>query len=83
MCYLYEFQSKCMRFGKPDIRFKNLGRNSILFNNNKTISIKFGSKVKEGERAILYNSDLLFTGNVVYVGNYINSACTDNVNCSI
>ena len=33
--------------------------NSILFNKKKTICIKFGSKVKEGERAILDSSDLL------------------------
>ena len=51
-----------------------LVENRILFN-KKNICIKFGSKVKEGERAILDSSDLLWTDNVVHLGNYINSAC--------
>ena len=53
--------------------------NSILFNKKKTIYIKYGSKVKEGERAILDSSDLLWTDNVVHLGNYINSACNKDV----
>ena len=53
--------------------------NSILLNKNKTICIKFRSKVNEGERAILESSDLLWTDNVVHLGNYINSACNDDV----
>ena len=57
--------------------------NSILFNKKKTICIKFGSKVKEGERAILDSSDLLWTDNVVHLGNYVNSACNDDVDCNI
>ena len=57
--------------------------NSILFNKKKTFCIKFGSKVKEGERAILYSSDLLWTDNVVHLGNYVNSACNDDVDCNI
>ena len=36
------------------------GRNSILFNKNKTICIKFGSKVKEGERAIIIIKIIIF-----------------------
>ena len=55
--------------------------NSILFNKKITICIKFGSKVKEGERAILDSSDLLWTDNVVHLGNYVNSACNDDVDC--
>ena len=51
--------------------------NSFLFNKKKTICIKFGSNVKEGERAILDSSDLLWTDNVVHLGNYVNSACTN------
>ena len=38
---------------------------------------------KEGERAILDSSDLLWTGNVVHLGNYVNSACNDDVDCNI
>ena len=57
--------------------------NSILFNKEKTICIKFGSKVKEVEMAILDSSDLLWTDNVVHLGNYINSACNDDVDCDI
>ena len=57
--------------------------NSILFDKIKTICIKFGSKVKEEERAILDSSDLLWTDNVVHLGNYINSACNNDVNCNI
>ena len=57
--------------------------NSILFNKDKTICIKFGSKVKEGERAILDSSDLLWADNGVHLGNYINSACNDAVDCNI
>ena len=56
---------------------------SILFNKKKTICIKFGSKVKEGERAILDSSDLLWTDNVVHLGNYVNSACNDDVDYNI
>ena len=41
--------------------------NGILFNKKKTICIKFGCKVKEGERAILDSSDLLWTDNVIIV----------------
>ena len=52
--------------------------NSILFNRKKTICIKFGSKVKEGERAILDSLDLLWIDNVVHLGNYVNSACNDD-----
>ena len=57
--------------------------NNILFNKNKTICIKFGSKVKEEERVILDSSDLLWTDKVVHLGNYINSACNDDVECNI
>ena len=32
---------------------------------------------------ILDNSDLLWTDNVVHLGNYINSACNDDVDCNI
>ena len=55
--------------------------NSILFNKKKTICIKFGSKLRNGERAILDSSDLLW--NVVHLGNYVNSACNDDVDCNI
>ena len=57
--------------------------NSILFNKKKTFCIKFGSKVKEGERAILDSSDLLCNDDVVHLGNYVNSACNDDVDCDI
>ena len=57
--------------------------NNILFNKKKTICIKFGSKVKEGERAILDSSDLLWTDIVVHLGSYVNSACNDYVDCNI
>ena len=57
--------------------------NSILFNKKKTICIKLGSKVKEGERAILDSSDLLWIDNVVHLGNYVNSAYNDDVDCKI
>ena len=57
--------------------------NSILFNKNKTIRIKFRNKVKEGERAILDSSDLLWTDNVVHLNNYINSACNDDIERNI
>ena len=40
-------------------------------------------KVKEGERAILDSSDLLWTDNVVHLGNYINIACNGDVDCNI
>ena len=33
--------------------------------------------------AILDSSDLLWTENVVHLGNYINSACNDDVDCNI
>ena len=56
---------------------------SILFNKKKTICIKFGSKGREEERAILDSSDLLWTDNVVHIGNYVNSACNDDVDCNI
>ena len=56
--------------------------NSILFNKKKTICIKFRSKVKEGERAILDSSDLLWTDNIAHLGNYVNSACNDDVDCN-
>ena len=29
------------------------------------------------------SSDLLWTDNVVHLGNYVNSACNDDVNCNI
>ena len=57
--------------------------NSILFTKEKTICIKFGSKVKEGERVILDSSDILWTDNVVHLGKYVNSACNDDVGCNI
>ena len=60
-----------------------LVENSILFDKKKTICITFGSKVKERERGILDSSDLLWTDNVVYLGNFINSACNDDVNFHI
>ena len=39
--------------------------------------------VKEGDRAILDCSDLLLTDNVVHLGNYINNACNDDIDCNI
>ena len=38
---------------------------------------------KEGERAILDSSVLLWTDNVVHLGNYVNNACNDDVDCNI
>ena len=54
-----------------------LVENSILFNKKKTMCIKFGSKVKEGERDILDSSNILGTDNVVHL------ACNDDVDCNI
>ena len=60
------------------------GHDGTISTNNTTVYMsKLGSKVKEGERAILDSSDLLWTDNVVHIGNYVNSACNDDVDCNI
>ena len=87
LSYAYDITLSCPRlWGLNDMlkigeRFS--AENSILFNKKKTICIKFGSKVKEGESAILDSSDVLWTDNVVHLSNYINSACNDDVDCNI
>ena len=58
--------------------------NSILFNKKKTtcIKIKFGDLIKNGEKAFLDGSDLVWKDNVRQLGNVVDSTCNDDFDCN-
>ena len=56
--------------------------NSILFNKKKTTCIKFGDLIKNGEKAFLDGSDLVWKVNVRHLGNFVDSTCNDDFDCN-
>ena len=56
--------------------------NSILFNKNKTTCIKFGYLIKNGEKAFLDGSDLVWKDNVRHLGNFVDSTYNDDFDCN-
>ena len=55
--------------------------NSILFN-KKTTCIKFGDLIKNGKKAFLDGSDLVWKDNVRHLGNFVDSTCNDDFDCN-
>ena len=56
--------------------------NSILFNKKNTTCIKFGDLIKNGEKAFLDGSDLVWKDNVRHLGNFVDSTCNDDFDCN-
>ena len=57
-----------------------LEKNSI-FNSKKTVCIKFGSTIIEGEYAFFDGVMLKWTDKVRHLGNFIDTTCTDYIYC--
>ena len=56
--------------------------NSILFNKKKITCIKYGDIIKNGEKAFLYGSDLVWKDNVRHLGNCVDITCNDAFDCN-
>ena len=54
----------------------------MLFNKKKTTCIKFGDIIKNGEKAFLYGSDLVWKDNVRHLGNFVDCTCNYNFDCN-
>ena len=57
--------------------------NNIIFNSKKTVCVKFGSTVIEGESAFFYGVKLEWTDTVRHLGNFIDTTCTDYIDCIV
>ena len=55
---------------------------SILFNKKNTTCIKFGDLIKNGEKAFLDGSDIVWKDNVRHFGNFVDSTCNDDFDCN-
>ena len=58
-------------------------KNNIIFNSRKTVCIKFESIVIEGASAFFDGVKLEGTDKVRHPGNFIDSACTDYIDCIV
>lgn len=56
-------------------------KNNLVFNCNKTVCIKFGEKVRDGEYAIFNDSVLSWKESVRHLGNFIDTTMTDQIDC--
>ena len=58
--------------------------NLIIFNQKKkTVCIKFGEKLREGEQTIFNGSYLQWTAKVKHLGKYIDNSNTDDIDCNV
>ena len=53
-----------------------------LFNKKKTTCVKFGDLIKNGEKAFLDGSDLVWKDNVRHLGKFVDSTCNDDFDCN-
>ena len=54
---------------------------NIIFNSKKTVCIKFGSTIIEGESAFFDGVRLEWTDKIRHLGNFIDTTCTDYIYC--
>ena len=55
--------------------------NSIIFNSKKTVCMKFGDNIIEGEIAMFNGSYIEWADSVRHLSNYIGITCTDMIDC--
>ena len=56
--------------------------NSIIFNNKKTVCIKFGKEIVKNEKAVLNTHVLKWVDKVKHLGNYMNKDCNEVTDCN-
>ena len=56
--------------------------NSIIFNNKKTVCIKFGKEIVKNEKAMLDTHVLKWLDKVKHLGNFINTDCNEITDCN-
>ena len=56
--------------------------NSIIFNNKKTVCIKFGREIAKNEKAVLDKHVLKWMDKVKHLGNFINKDCNEISDCN-
>ena len=54
---------------------------NIIFNSKKTVCIKFGSTIIEGESEFFDGVRLEWTDKIRHLGNFIDTTCTDYIDC--
>ena len=55
---------------------------NVTFNDRKTVCIKFGSKVTEGDKLLLDGCPIKWKDQVNQLGNIVNNTLTDRHGCS-
>ena len=63
--------------------YKYILENNIIFNSKKTVCIKFGITVIKGESACFDGVKLEWTDKVRHLGNFIETTCTDYIDCIV
>ena len=56
--------------------------NSIIFNNKKTVCIKFGKEIVKNEKAVLNTHVLKWVDKVKHLENYMNKDCNEVTDCN-
>ena len=56
--------------------------NSIIFNNKKTVCIKFGKEIVKNEEAVLNTHFLKWVDKVKHLGKYMNKYCNEVADCN-
>ena len=56
--------------------------NSIIFNNKKTVCVKFGREIVKNEKAMLDKHALKWMDKVKHLGNFINKDCNEIPDCN-
>ena len=56
--------------------------NSIIFNNKKTVRIKFGKEIVKNEKAVLNTHVLKWVDKVKHLENYMNKDCNEVTDCN-
>ena len=57
--------------------------NSIIFNNKKTVCIKFGKEIVKNEKPMLGTHVLKWLDNIKHLGNFINTDCNEITDCNL
>ena len=55
--------------------------NNFIFNSKKTVCVKFGSSIIEGESVFFDGVMLVWTDKVRHLCNFIDAICTDYIDC--
>ena len=63
------------------LRFIKIKSYNVIFNNKKTVCIKFGNEVIRNEAAFLNNQPLKWNEKVRHLGNIIDKDCTELADC--